>query len=159
MKTFRTLFLGLAGGAALCALIVFLPPARRAVFCSEIVNPYELTVLYVVTVPASEHQRFTDDFIGFVEKRGLKAASSSYRAPDADDGSWFLNRKVTACSEAVFAWSSNEARADEFVVTFYSNWLFGSRRSEETRDAFVAEFRPRYKIETEDNDLNRRPVP
>ncbi|HET9638258.1 MAG TPA: hypothetical protein VFP12_03545 [Allosphingosinicella sp.] len=158
MKTLHTLALGLACGAVLCALVYVAPPARRAVFCSEIVNPYELTVLYVVTVPASEHQRFNDDFIRFAQARGLGFGSGSYRAPDADGGPWYLNRKVTACDGKTFAWSSNIARADEFVVTFHYNRLFGSRETEEITDAFVAEFRPRYKIETEDDDLNRRPV-
>lgn len=158
MVPLRTLALRLAGGAAVCAVVVALPPTRRAVFCSGIVNPWDTVGLYVVTVPEPEHHRYNDDFIRFATEQGLHPAPSSYRVPEVDDGPWFLMRNVTACGGTAFAWSSNVARANEFVVTFHANQLFGRRAAERTRDAFLERFRRRYKIAREISWDRRVPV-
>lgn len=160
-KRFKVLHIALvviAGAALLATLGVALAPARRALFCSEIVNPYELTQMFVVTVPSGEHQSYDEAFLHFARKQGL--AVSHGTRPNQDVGSRrpYVSYNSTACDGRVYAWSDNVAHPDEFVVTFHFNRLFGSRRAERIRDEFVAEFGPRHKIETEDNDLNRHAV-
>lgn len=127
-------------------------------FCSEIVNPYDLVTMYIVTVPEAEHAQFDEEFARFAQARGLTLTSGSLMLQELGGTKRFLNLNSTACDGITFVWSSNVAVADEFVVTFHSNWLFGSRRAEIIRDAFVSEFRSHYRIETEDSDFKRHPV-
>ena len=158
MTTLRTLLLVIAGIIVVIVLIFAVPVARRGVFCSEIVNPYELVVMYIVTVPEAGHARYDEDFIRFARTSGLEPNSGKQMMLEAGGSRRFLNFQTTACDGAAWAWSENVAKPDEFVVTFHYNRIFGRRRAEEIRAAFIREFRGRYKVEREISWDKRVPV-
>lgn len=150
MTKLRTIGFGLAGIAALAVLVVAFPFSRKAVFCSEIVNPYDLIGSYVVFVPAADHGAYDRAFLEFAGKHGFGSSSGEERLAEAGGGSrMFRNLNSTACDGSTLIWSSNVAHPDEFVVTFHSNRLTGRKRAAAIERAFLAEFSGRYRIRPE----------
>jgi hypothetical protein len=140
-------------------LVAVVPFCRRALFCSEIVNPYELVDKpYVVTVPAAEHDIYAADFATFAQSLALPVSAGRQVLRKPDGGDDFMTLSSQACDGISYIGSENVAVANEFVVTVHYNRLWGPRAAERVRDAFIARFGHDYKIEREVSWDRRIPV-
>jgi len=158
VKTLLTLVVGFVAATAFCALLVALPPTRRGLFCSEIVNPYDLVTMYVVTIPADGHARYDGEFVHFARAQGLMTNSGQQMLQEVGGDRRFLNYQTTACDGIAYVWSENVAKPNEFVVTFHYNKIFGKHRAEEVRAEFVRQFGGRYRVEREISWDKRVPI-
>jgi hypothetical protein len=159
MRHGRIIGLSLAAAAALVLLALFAPPARKAVFCSQIVMPYELTGSYIVFVPLAEHGEYNRAFLAFARKHRFILASDEMEIDEVGNTARaYLNLQSEACDGAAYIASSNIAHPDEFWVTFDANWLVGKRRAREIERAFLAEFGRRYRIRPEEEVARERGI-
>jgi hypothetical protein len=147
--------LSLLALAALALLIVALPFSRKAVFCSEIIMPYELIGNNVVFVPRGEHDGYNRAFLAFVRKRGLWAGSEDMSLSEVGgSGAIYRSLYSSACDGFTYVASHNVVHPDEFIVTFHSNWLMRQDKAAAMERAFLAEFGARYRIRPE-REVNR----
>lgn len=133
--------------AALVAAIFLLPFPRRAVFCSQLINPWELAGSYTVSVPADRHKRFNDELATILLARGLKTDSGQMEIAEVrNSGNQYSALQSIACDGLTFVWSGNDLHPDEFGVTFHRNRLFGSDEAAAVARAFKADFSKRYSV-------------
>jgi hypothetical protein len=144
----RNVGLGLAGLATVALFIATVPPARKAVFCYTPINPFELQGVYVVFVPDSDHDDYNEAFLAFARKNGFTTASRE-GSLNEQSGKIFRNLQSDGCAGSAWISSNNVVFADEFIVTFDYNWLFGKKKAVAAERAFLAEFGTRFKIRRE----------
>jgi hypothetical protein len=137
-------------GAAIMAFAVTRPSSGSgapSIFCSEIINPFNLEGSYEVTVPHAQHQAFDSQFVAFFRGRGLKMSSGQLPLSEAGlPNSYFLSYNSTGCNGLAFVWSSNVAHPDQFLVSFHYNRFYGKGEAMTLERQFLTVFGRKYRI-------------
>ena len=133
-------------------MLVIVPPTSKALFCSEIANPFETSANYLVYVPENKQKAFDREIVDFLSKNGMTASSGEQSLTDsANESDYYINYTSTACDGRSFFWSSNIAHSNQFVIIIYHNRIFGDAKALKLTHDFVAAFGREYPIMPQGN--------
>ena len=119
---------------------------REPTFCNGLVNPWEKTAAFVVTVPDVQTATFDQQITSFMDANALGIVKGSYSSHEPlGEMTPYTHYQVEGCDGTSYIWSGNDVKGHDYLVTFHRNRMFGDR-TPRLRDQFLSEFRRRFQV-------------